>query len=123
MPGVGCLLRFFYEIDDLLAEGGSVESAGEEPDHQAQAIALVVADRKKEPLVRALGIGERLAVAIDHPAHRHLLAALSLEPHLAERSNGRRHVEHDRRLIQRGNCNGRSDWCPGGYRALPTAAG
>ena len=69
------------------------------PDDQAQAVALVVADRKQQAFLRALGIGERLAVAADHPADRHLLAALHLEPHLAEGGDRRRHVEHDRRLF------------------------
>jgi hypothetical protein len=50
--------------------------------------------------VGALGIRERLAVAIDHPTDRHRLAALGFEPHLAVSRNGRRHVEHDRRLLE-----------------------
>jgi hypothetical protein len=36
---------------------------------------------------------------IDHPADRHGLAALRLEPHFAIGSHGRRHVEHDGRLL------------------------
>jgi hypothetical protein len=59
-------------------------------------------------LLRALGIGERLAVAADHPADRHLLAALHLQAHLAEGGDRRRHVEHDRRLFlgRNGDCDG-----------------
>ena len=79
-------------------ERGAIERAGENADDQAQAVAFVIADRQQMAFVGALGIGQRLAVAIDHPADRHRLAALRLEPHLAVGGDGRRHVEHDRRL-------------------------
>ena len=57
-------------------------------------------------MLRALGIGERLAVAADHPADRHLLATLHLQAHLAEGGDRRRHVEHDRRFFlgRNGDC-------------------
>ena len=51
--------------------------------------------------VGALRIGQRLAFLVDHPADRHLFAALRLESHLAVGGDGRRHVEHDRGLVLR----------------------
>ena len=98
-PGIGRPAEVLGEIEHILPERRAVERAGEQPDDEAQAVALVLADRHQQALVHALGIGERLAFAVDHPADRHLLAALRLEPHLAECRDGRRHVEHDRRLF------------------------
>ena len=74
-----------------------------QPDDEREPVALVVADRQQETFVGALRIGQRLALAVHHPADRHRLAALRLRFHLAVGRDGRRHVEHDRRLFARGH--------------------
>ena len=106
VAGIGGLALLLHVIDHLASEGRAVEHAGEQPDDQAQAVTLVVADRQQHAFVGAPGIGERLAVASDHPADRHLLAALGLETHLAEGGDRRRHVQHDGRLLTGGNRDG-----------------
>src|ERR1700716_1111045 len=73
VAGVGRFARLLDEIDHVAPESGAVERAGEEPDDQAQARTLIVADREQEAFVGALGIGERLAVAAAHSADRQLL--------------------------------------------------
>src|SRR5579885_3434592 len=70
LAGIGGLAGLLDEVDHIAAERGAVERAGEEADDQAQAVALVIADRQQMALVGALGVGERLALAIDHPAER-----------------------------------------------------
>jgi hypothetical protein len=62
-------------------------------------IAVVVADRQQETFAGTLGIGQRVAGAIDHPADRHRIPLRRLEPHLAEGRDRRRHVHHDGRLL------------------------
>ena len=57
-PNLGYAASFLYTL------------TGKKPDDQAQAIALVIADRQKMAFVGALGIRQRLALAIDHPASR-----------------------------------------------------
>ena len=101
LAGIGRLAGLLDEIDHVAAERRAVECAGEEPDDQAQSGSLVVADRQQMAFVGALRIGQRLALAVDHPADRHLFAALRLEPDLAVGGDRRRHVEHDRRFVQR----------------------
>src|SRR5271165_5665711 len=63
MPGIGRLARLLDEIDDVAPERRRIEHPREKPDDQAQAIALVIPDRKKKAFIGTPGIGERLAVA------------------------------------------------------------
>jgi hypothetical protein len=53
----------------------AVERPGEEADDEREPVALVAADRQQQPSA-ALRIGEGLALAVDHPAFGHRLAAL-----------------------------------------------
>ena len=99
LAGIGRLAGLLDEIDHVAAERRAIERAGEQSDDQAQAVALVVADRQQMALIGPLRIGQRLALLVDHPADRHHFAALRLESHFAIRRNRRRHVEHDSGLI------------------------
>src|SRR5262249_62162324 len=48
MPGVGLACGVGVEVDDVAAEGGAVEGAGQEPEHERKPTAFVAADRQQQ---------------------------------------------------------------------------
>src|SRR5580692_10696967 len=47
LPGIGGFAGFLDEIDDVAAKRRAIKCAGKEPDDEAQAVALVIADREE----------------------------------------------------------------------------
>ncbi len=70
LAGIGCLASLFDKVDHLASHRGAVQRAGKERDDEAQPIAFIITDREQMAFVGALGIGQRLALAVDHPADR-----------------------------------------------------
>src|SRR5580704_2593453 len=101
LSGIGRLAGFLDEIDHVATHRGAIERAGQDADDEAQTVALIFADRQQIAFIGFLRIGQRLAVAVDHPADWHLLAPLRLEPYFAEGGHRRRHIKDDRRLVAR----------------------
>jgi hypothetical protein len=103
LAGVGGGREVAVEVEHVLAHRRAVERAGEQADDQREAVALVAADRQQEAFVGTLRVEQRPALAVDHPAFGHRLASLRLRLDLAIRGDRGRHVEHDRRLVARGD--------------------
>jgi 5-methyltetrahydropteroyltriglutamate--homocysteine methyltransferase len=80
--------------------GGAVERPRQQTEHQREAGALVPADRQQEPVIGAGRVGQRAALAVDHPAFRHRLALLRGDLDLAIGGDRRRHVEDERRFFE-----------------------
>src|SRR5215467_12730539 len=58
MAGVSLAILVVVEIDDIAAEGGAVEHAAQEAQHDGEAAALVAADREQQPLGATPWIGQ-----------------------------------------------------------------
>ena len=95
------------EVDHVPAHRRTAQGACEQADDHGEPIALVArlhaAERQQHAFVGAPGVGQWLALAIDHPAFRHGLAAQRLGFHFAVSRNCRRHVEDNRLFIAGGN--------------------
>lgn len=108
VPGIGRTLVVGIEIDNIAAESGAVEHAGDEAEHQSQPRAFIFAHRQQQAFMRAVGVGDRRAgLRIDKPAFRHRQAALRIFLHRAvsddrgcdienERACARRHADGER---------------------------
>src|SRR5262249_27367726 len=90
------------EVDDVAAMRSAVQRTGEKSEDQREPVALVSADRKQRAALGLVGIGDRPALGVDQPALGDALAALPSGFHLAERGDGRSHVENDRWLLASG---------------------
>ena len=97
MAGVGDRGIVSVEVDHVLAHGRAIQRAAQQADDQRQPVTLVAADGQQETFIRALGVGERLAFTVYHPAFGHHLAALCLGFHFAVGGHGGCHIEHDGR--------------------------
>ena len=76
LAGIGRFAGLFDEIDYLASYRRPIERPRKQRNNQTQALAFVIADREQITFVCALGVGQRFAFAIDHPADRHRFAAL-----------------------------------------------
>ena len=95
------------EINHIASHRRTVQRAGEQAGHQHEPIALIATDRHKKPFVCPAWVGERLPLAIYHPAFGHHLAALRFVSYLAISCDRRRHVQQDSGFLTRrhANCN------------------
>ena len=64
-----------------------------------------------DPASAGLGVGRRLAVAVERPAQRNRPAFLRRDHHLAARDLGQRQVDQQRRAVACAETPRRSDWC------------
>ena len=99
LPGIGGAVDIGGVVDQIPAHRRAVERAREQPDDEAQRIALVAAHRQQQPFRGARRIGERGAVARHHPALGHGLAALRGRPDLAHRGDGGGEIHHHRGAV------------------------
>jgi len=86
------------EIDHLSAHRRPAQGSRQQANDQRKPIALVAsfhtAERQQHALVGPGRIGQRLALAVDHPAFRHGLALLRGDLDLAVGGDRCRHVEN-----------------------------
>jgi hypothetical protein len=100
LAGVRGALEIGVEVEHVLAHRRPVQRAGKQSDDEREPVALVAADRQQEALVRALRVGDRTALAVDHPPLRHRLAQLCPRLDLAVGGDGRCHVQDHRGFLE-----------------------
>ena len=74
LAGVGDAVVVVVEVDHLAAHRGAVRAcrrAGRRSAPGHSPCSRLLPDRQQEAFVGALRVGQRLALAVDHPAHRH----------------------------------------------------
>ena len=98
------------EVHSAAAQRGAVEGAGQQAEHQRQAVALVPTlmstQGQEHAILRFFRIGQRLALTVNHPALGHHFAALRFCFHLAVGSDGGGHIEYDGAFLETGHRDG-----------------